>query len=471
MKEKRDLHPPFGRSLSARLLVLTIFFVTVIEVAVFTPSIARFRERYLEERLATGHLAILALDASSDHMVSEALAMELLDHAGAYAIVQMGPGPVNRMLSLEKPPKADTVIDLRTSNFIELIAEAFVTLAQNDNRVLRVQGYSPKREGALIELNLDETPMREAMYGYSWRVLGLSIAIAMGTACLVYFSLQWLMVAPMRRLSESMIAFQEDPENMARIIKPGKRGDEIGMAERELAAMQTDLHAALGQKARLAALGGAMAKVNHDLRNLLATASLLIEMLSDSVDENVRKVTPRLFETIDRAVDLCRHTLDFARDEGPKLRPERFELRPLIGDCFESLKLETSGEFEVAWENKVDDGQILYADREQLFRVVTNLGRNAAEAGARNVVVSAQEVAGACHIMLADNGPGLPERAQESLYQPFKGSVRAGGTGLGLAIVREIMRAHGGDVELKESGDEGTVFCLVFPPQPDAEAA
>ena len=183
----------------------------------------------------------------------------------------------------------------------------------------------------------------------------------------------------------------------------------------------------------------------------------------------MRAAPPILFETIDRAVDLCRRTLDFARAKGPKLRPSVFSLHDFIAECFGTLEMES--EEKMVWKNTVPEDFTVHADHGQLFRVFTNLGRNAAEAGARNVVVSAQEVAGACHIMLADNGPGLPERAQESLYQPFKGSVRAGGTGLGLAIVREIMRAHGGDVELKESGDEGTVFCLVFPPQPDAEAA
>jgi len=468
MRESKPLRPPFGRGLSARLLLLTIFFVMLSEVAVYAPSIARFRERYLEERIATAHVAILALEATPDHMVSEELAMELLEHAGAYGIVKSGPSPVKLMLSEASPPMADLYVDLRAGMPLGLMGDAFETLIQEENRVLRVEGYSTKQPDAFLEIIIDETPMRDAMYGYSGRVLGLSIIIAMVTAALVYASLQWLLVAPMRRLTGNMISFQDDPEDISRVVVPEKRSDEIGMAQRVLAHMQTDLHAALGQKARLAALGEAVAKVNHDLRNILATASLKVEQLSGSDDPKVRAATPILFETIDRAVDLCRRTLDFARAKGPKLRPSVFSLHDFIAECFATLGMES--EEKVVWKNAVPKDLMVDADHGQLFRVFTNLGRNAVEAGASRVEVSAEVRDGNTAITVSDNGPGLPDDLRERLYRPFTGSGREGGMGLGLAIVRDIMRAHGGDVGLQESSDQGTTFLLLLPLSGGGEA-
>src|SRR6478672_639172 len=78
--------PPLGKSLSARVLLLTIFFVMLGEILIYAPSAGRFREQYLRERLATAHVAVLALLATPNNMVSDSLQMELLQHAGAYVI-------------------------------------------------------------------------------------------------------------------------------------------------------------------------------------------------------------------------------------------------------------------------------------------------------------------------------------------------------------------------------------------------
>jgi signal transduction histidine kinase len=106
----------------------------------------------------------------------------------------------------------------------------------------------------------------------------------------------------------------------------------------------------------------------------------------------------------------------------------------------------------------------VHVDRRQLLRVFTNLGRNAIEAGATCVTVTAQPHQGRVLVEVADDGPGLPERAKEKLFQPFAGSARNGGTGLGLVIVHDVIKAHGGEIELAASGPEGTVFRFTLPP-------
>ncbi|MCH8139231.1 MAG: HAMP domain-containing histidine kinase, partial [Proteobacteria bacterium] len=293
-----------------------------------------------------------------------------------------------------------------------------------------------------------------------------SIVISLITAALVYLSLQWLMVWPMRRMTASMVAFREEPENPDRVIAATARSDELGVAQRELGAMQKGLRAALKQKEKLATLGEAVTKINHDLRNILSTARLVSDRLSRSDDPEVKRATPTLLKAIDRAVTLCTQTLNFTRAE-PEINRSRFDLARLVDDIRESVTPATEGD-AVVLENEVTGDIELYADRDQLFRVLVNLGKNAVEAGAAKITIGtvteeAGEGNGRTVIEVADDGPGIAEAAREKLFRPFVGSQRPGGTGLGLAIAREIMEAHGGDIELIETGPAGTVFRLDLP--------
>ena len=461
MTGKKFSLPPLAWNLSARLLLLTIGFVMLAEVLIYAPSVGRFRLVYLEERLAAAHLAILALDATPDQMIGENLERELLEHVRAYSVGLTRPGVGKLMLMVTAPPPLDASYDLREGRFFGLIRDAFVTLMQDDDRVLRVVGLSPKDQTTLVEVVLDEAPLRAGMIGYSERILALSLVISLFTAALVYLSLHLLMVRPMRHISDSMARFREDPEDASRIIKPSTRSDEVGVAQRELAEMQVGLRGALQQRARLAALGTGVTKISHDLRNILATARLVSDRLTSSEDPEVRRVTPTLVSAIDRAVNLCAQTLNFTREGAPKVEFGRFDLRTLVAEVGAELPRQVNG--ETAWRNLLESSLEIFADREQLHRVLSNLGQNAIQAGATRVASDARREGGRYLIDVSDNGPGLSPRAQAHLFEPFSGSSRAGGTGLGLAIARELMRAHGGDVQLERSTSEGTCFRLVLP--------
>ncbi len=453
--------PPWAKSLSARLLILTVFFVMLAEVLIFAPSIGRYRLTFLEERLADGHLAILALEATPDQMVSADLERELLAHAQAYVVALRKPEGGKLMLMVDTPGEVDASFDLRQSSFFGLIRDALMAMAAPDGRILRIQGQSPKDSRVWVEVVLDESPMRAAMFGYSKRILALSLVISLFTAALVYLSLLWLIIRPMRQITESMIAFRDDPEDAHNVIKPSERSDEVGLAERELAHMQNALRAALKQKTRLAALGTAVTKINHDLRNILASASLVSDRLAGSDDPEVRRVTPTLIAAIDRAVNLCTQTLNFTREGPVHLELSSFDLRDLMADVGTSLP--PSANAAAAWTVDLEEAIELEADRNQLYRVFANLGQNAVQAGATAVTVTARRENGDLVVEVSDNGPGLSPRARQNLFQPFSGSGKSGGTGLGLAIARELMRAHGGDIRLNGSTAEGTCFRLELP--------
>jgi signal transduction histidine kinase len=460
----RPRMPSLIRSLSARLLALTVIFVMLSEVLIFAPSAGRFRLTYLEERIAAGYIAILALMATPDNMVSEDLERELLNQAGAYIIALTRPDGVKLMLDADMPPRVDASYDLRERGFFMLIGDAFATLFQTDNRILRIVAPSPRHPQAIVEIVIDEAPMRMALIDYSNRILALSIVISLVTAAFVYLSLQWLLVRPMRRMTESMMAFRENPEDLSRPQPVSTRTDEVGVAQHELADMQAKLRAALQQKTRLAALGTAVTKINHDLRNILTTAQLVADRLAGSDNPEVKRMTPTLLAAIDRAIDLCSKTLTFTREGPPELNRQRFPLRNLLDEVGAALPAQVNGQqvlfTDIAAEIEID------ADRDHLFRVFSNLGQNAVQAGATRIDVSARRTDGAIVIEIADNGPGLAPRARENLFQPFAGSARAGGSGLGLAIARDLMHAHGGDIRLARSTGDGTAFELELPAWP-----
>lgn len=460
MAARNRMRPVTG--LSGRLLIMTVLFVMLVEVFVYAPSVARFRLDWLEQRAAAAQLTVVALEATPDNMVTTELANRLLDQVGAHAVVVPPTGDsVRRGIFRDMPPAMDLSLDIRDPGFFGLIADAFGTLVHGGNRVLWVQANAPNVAGGRVDLLLDEAPMRHAMIAFSWRILGLSLLISFLTAALIFVTLRWMIVRPLREIAASMMRFKENPEDASRVELPSERSDEIGLVRRELASMESTVRQALRQRARLAALGEAVTRINHDLRNILTTVSLLSDRLSQSDNPDVRRTSPTLMAAIDRAVQLCQRTLDFAREDGPRLKRSRFVLSDLVAELAPVLAAPDGAPFTL--DNRVPPDLEMEADRDLVFRVLSNLGHNAAAAGASRIQVLAGSSDEELTITVADDGPGLPPKALANLFQPFAGAGRGGGTGLGLAIARELMRAHGGEVTLLKSDAAGTTFRLRLP--------
>ncbi|MEQ8396711.1 HAMP domain-containing sensor histidine kinase [Thalassobaculum sp.] len=448
------------RSLSFRLLCLTIFFVMLSEVLIYTPSIARFRLTYLTEKLDNAHLAALAIDGSPDRMISQELTFELLDHVGAYEIVVTGPDGDTRSLSRPMRPPGEVYVSLYDPMPLELVYDAFDALFQTGNRILRVTGPAPMEPAATVTVTLDEFPLRAVMYDFSWRILTLSVLISVFTAALVFVSLRWLLVRPLQRITGSLVAFRQRPEDRSTDLDDGGRRDEIGVALRELGLMKEEMRAALRQRTRLAALGTAVSKISHDLRNMLSTATLISDRLSLSQDPDVQKVTPTLVKAIDRAAALCSTTLNFAR-ETPPLRVAPVRLADLVSELREELQAPQGGEVRLELTG-AEDLELL-ADRDQMYRVFSNIASNAVNAGADALRIVARVEGARAVIDVIDNGPGIPEEGRGRLFQPFQFSSRRDGTGLGLTIARDLAQAHGGTLTLERTGADGSAFRLDVP--------
>jgi signal transduction histidine kinase len=441
-------------------------FVLLGEILIYVPSISRFRKVYIEERISAGHLATQSLEASASGRIDRGLEEDLLSHAGVIAVTLHTP---RARPMLGRLPAVERVFDLRAATPWTLIADAFDTLWHGGERTIRVLGPSPQDPGLLVDISMREQALWNAMVDYSWRIFNLSIVLSLLTALLVYLSLQFLMVRPLRRITESVIAFRDHPEHTDIALKSSGRRDEIGVVQTELANMQSGLRQALAQKTRLAALGAAVSKINHDLRNLLANAMLLSDSLDISPDPKVKQIAPRLVESMERAAKLCSDTLNFARAEKVEPQKQRFALKELVAEVIATIDGQANS--TVRWRNEVDESTMVQADRDQLFRVLMNLGRNAQQAmqgqtdddSAGLVSFMAWQSGREILMEVADTGPGIPENAREHLFEAFAGSTQPGGTGLGLAIAREIMRAHGGEIELDRSSADGTAFRLRLP--------
>ncbi|MBT7506537.1 MAG: HAMP domain-containing histidine kinase, partial [Rhodospirillales bacterium] len=321
-----------GMGLSVRLMILTIAFLMLAEFLIWAPSIARFRITTLEQHIAEAHLAMIAVDALKFGDVDMDLEKQLLFYTDTYGIVLNLTDQRMLMVGDTMPPQVDIEVNLSEGTFLSMCMDAFETLSQTHNRVLRVIGPSPKNPEIGVEIIMDEAPMRDAMIQYSWRILGLSVVISLFTATLVYMSLQWLMVRPIRRITRNLGHFRNMPEDATRVIGESSRADELGTAQRELRGMQEEVRHALGQKTRLATLGAAVARVNHDLRNTLATAVLASDRLATIEDPEVQHVMPRLFNSVHRAVRLCSQTLDFVSASDLNLKMEPFHLSELISE-------------------------------------------------------------------------------------------------------------------------------------------
>ena len=461
-------------SLSAKLLLLTVTFVLVVEVVLMIPSVAKQRVDWLNARIEAAYLVGLALEAPEAEMIKPEDVAQLFATANILGVTVNRDGARIQIfapyINQETPPPMH-FIDLGESNLLSLIGDAWGTVFSTGDDMVRVIGHPMYSRDGAVDIIVSQRALRQDLLTYARNILGLSLIISAITAALVYWSLNRMIVKPVRQLTRSMAAFHANPDDPKNIVAPSQRVDEVGVAERSLHALEMRTHDLLSQRRRLAALGSGISKISHDLRNILASAQLMSDRLAKSDDPRVRKLSPRLLQALDRAIALSRDTLSYGRMEASSLSKSQFALSELVDEVFED-----TASMHIAFNNEVAPNLTINADRNQLYRALFNLVRNAIDVLTSEdvelheesttgpaVTVRAANTNNKIIIDVIDNGPGLPDEAKQHLFEPFKGSVKPGGSGLGVAIAYEIMRAHNGALALKSSGPEGAVFALSIP--------
>ncbi|AEW18548.1 hypothetical protein P053_02002 [Brucella abortus 01-4165] len=462
--------------LSNKLLLLTALAVLIAEVLIFVPSIANMRVRWMNSRLDTVG-AVSEVLASSDSMeVPRDIQDKVLLATGTKAIALREAG-ASRLLALtEMPRKIDKVIDLDNISEAGAIWDTFDTLFNGGNRTLRIYGtVSPSTSpGRIIEIVTSDAPLRHAMLVYARNVALISLIISVIAASLVYLIIHEMLLRPVRIMHRNMIDFATTPDNPALILVPENRKDEFGVAQRQIAHIQSDLQRTLKEQKHLADLGLAVSKINHDMRNILASAQLMSDRLADTNDPMVQRFAPKLIRTLSRAISYSESVIAYGRSQEEPPKPRRVLLRAIITDVQNTLNL--SAESGIEFQNLVPENFELDVDSEQLFRVLSNLCRNSVQAMERDqssdaatikrLTISAGRIGTTAIIGVEDTGPGLPQKARDNLFTAFKGSTRSDGTGLGLAIAQELIRAHGGTIELREDRPIGAHFEIRLPDLP-----
>ncbi len=462
----------FTSGLQGRLFAWTFLFVMVAEMIVFIPSLGSYYRNWLGERVAAAQIAALVYEANQNQPDFMALEDDILERAGVSAVILRRGDTREPLFMDDNIPTPHYFVDLGAHGPVSGIREAFTSLFAPAGRSVHVLGRQLPT-GEATEVILPEAPLKAALQARCHNIFMLSLIIALITAGCVYLTVYLELVRPIRSIITSMVAFRQHPEDASRILPLPEKGGQLADAARALHEMQTDLRAALTQKSRLAALGVAISKINHDLRNMLASAQLIADRLGSSPDPTVQRITPQLVRSLDRAAKLCSDTLKYGRAEDPAPNLKWVDLASVCEDVRTGLGLGPDG--SVDWQTDIPNGLRVYGDPDNLFRSVLNLARNSlqaiqADAGRTtrgHVRLSArldtQGRTPQAVIDLEDDGPGIPEKVRDRLFQAFVTSARAGGSGLGLAIAHELTRAQGGSLTLLRSNQDGTVFRLILP--------
>jgi len=491
MSEKRalffSLPPLFGllpgvrRSLSTKLLTLTIIVVLLTEIVIMIPSVAHEQASWLRMRANAAYLVGLAVRDENNNRLDKMLVRDVLSTADIKGLTLERNGRRELLLSPDVKDPLERIrreINLTDYPAGKMISDAWATVFSSDDSLIRVISDGEAANGVatgtarISDIIISRVALRSDLRKYARNILILSLIISSITAIGVFFSINRLAIAPVKRMRENMSAFEADPENRAHILTPGSRVDEIGDMEQDLSALEWRLYQLLNERRRLAALGAGISKISHDLRNILASAQLMSDRLANSDDPRVKKLSPRLVNALDRAIALSRDTLSYGRISPETIKKSPMSVRPMIDEI-----IEDHASIYISMENTVPESFTMTVDKNHFHRAANNIIRNAYEAllpadlevsdipgePAHTITISAGHDDRQCWIEIADTGPGMPEEARRLIDEPFKGSFKPGGSGLGLAISAEIMRAHGGALTLVKSDDQGTTFRLSVP--------
>ncbi len=450
------------RSLPIRLLLLTMGVVVIAEMLVQISDVARDRRVLLGEKAMQAYLVALSASAPNNaHMLAQR--DELLRASGIESIRLRDAQGATVVLAGAADVQPAKTFDLREETAYESLMRGLVAVFASKDILVRIMADTPLSPGSEIEFVMHRMPLTQEMRRLDLPDAFLTLAVASVVGLLLYLALMALVIRPMRRLTSSIVAFRADPEHGVPLDARANslmRDDEISVAGRELAAMQRELRAALWRNSRLAALGTVVAKVSHDVRGILTPALLQADRLQRQSDPAVRRAGETIVQAVDRVIDLVHRTLDFARDGPPPPSLTALRLHRLAVEAADSART-VATLFEL--DNLVPVDLQVAADRNHLYRVLVNLMRNAAEAGASRMRVRVRASDGMLGIDLSDDGPGLPDQVRTSLFRPFTSTSQRGGAGLGLAIARDLMLAHGGDIALVTTGPGGTTFRLLLP--------
>lgn len=372
-------------------------------------------------------------------------------------------------------PPADSnyqLVDFHQMSRLPRFRDAFASFFGPEEGFIRVVAPAKYESDDTLELVIPRGKLKWDMHDYFKRIFFLSLTIAIITGGLIYFSMLYIIIRPIEQLAQGVSDFRENPEIRRSQTVPAKRRDEIGQLQRAFFDMKQSVRASFQQRERLALLGMGVAKINHDLRNILTSAQLVSDRLASDKEERIAKMGERLNRSLDRGVKLTAEVLEFstAHEGAGEFQDVRisFLLGEVAGDVLGAFGM---GARKISFKNRVPTGLSVRVDPDHTYRIFHNLFRNAGQAlagmaddkASRQLHVRAEKSGETVKIYVMDTGPGLPEKAQENIFKAFSGSTGRGNTGLGLTISKELAEGMGGDLVLDKTGPGGTTFLVTLP--------
>lgn len=304
---------------------------------------------------------------------------------------------------------------------------------------------------ARIIFTIDQTPIRDILRNYMpMGFIALSIGYSLLWAML-YFVLKRFYMAPLKALTSTLTAFADDPTIARPTSNALKINSDFRAAAKAIDTLQRNTISEIRQRERLANIGEAAAKINHDIRNVLSSATLVADALLNSNDKRVNRSAPHVVRSLEQAVDLCQSMMDYlVAVPDPQL--STFAMHDIANELIDATKM------HITYSGPAK----IHADRKMMQRIFLNLARNANHAGATKLNIDIWRAGHLGIIDISDNGHGIPKQQWDDLFLAFK-SHGLGGSGLGLAITKDLVVAQGGYVKLSRSNENGTEFRIQLP--------
>lgn len=225
---------------------------------------------------------------------------------------------------------------------------------------------------------------------------------------------------------------------------------------------------------RLAAVGKMAAMITHEVRNPLSSIGLNTELLEDELTEvpnaeEARGLCRSIHREVDRLTDITEEYLAFARLPKPKVAQE--PLNAMVGALAAFVREDLAARKVTLTTALGADEPIGLLDAGQIRQCLINLVRNAADAvaakGTGTVTLRTRRDGARVVIEVEDDGVGIAPEVLPRLFDPFF-STKDGGSGLGLALTQQIVRDHGGELEIHTVAGQGTTFTVRLPAVKDA---
>jgi signal transduction histidine kinase len=440
--------------LAARVLAVTIGFVLLAMSLFYVTRLTAHREMLLHGKISAVQTTVDAFGLAGPTPPPHELAQKILNSVEVKWMAVTTPAGRREFVTAGGPLEIAESVTAGDSSYVESVASTFHSLFAAPGTIVKLSAPAQANEAA-IEFAFDETSLIQSLLRVSYNFLTISLTIAAVVTCVLWAALWRMVLQPVRRLTSNIIAFGESPQDASRVIAPTGRGNEIGRAEAALAVMQRSLAHELAQRKRLAELGMAVARINHDLRNILSAAQLISDRLATIPDPLAQRLAPRLVATLDRAIQFCQATLTYGAGRELPASRRRFDLSELVNQVVESGKAEYGAAID--YNIDIPPRFCVYADPDHTLRVLENLSRNAAQAlmakGAtegrpKAIRFAAIRTDGLALVEISDTGPGFPPDQNERIFEPFHKSTSDVGAGLGLAIAADLVTRNGGAIAL-----------------------